>query len=262
MPPALIPAAGRGTRLRPVTEYLSKPMLPVGAEPVIHYAIEEAISAGCSPVVIIRSSNDSDLEDYVAKNYGKTIKFAVQNEPRGLADALLEGYRVVDHNGSYAVLLPDNVILNGKGIKSLLDLEIEGCITGTTEVSADHAPFYGNSGGYDGQNLDEYDSVEQIVKLQEKRDGTFEDRYKDWPARRCVPRHVLTEEFFEKAEESEPDPETGEVDDVPILRAMVQSGNLYGAPLDGTPYDMGNPHRYLRLCHAVYEKNICSRNMD
>lgn len=250
--PALIPAAGEGTRLRPVTRYLSKPMLPVGSEPVINFSLREALEAGCSPVVVVRSPGDSDLEEYVEFNCDDDVQLAVQSEPRGLADALKRGYdRLGNAPDRCAVLLPDNVVLGGRGIAPLLEYEHRGSVLGTTRVAERQARYFGNSGDYESTVLDESVPVERIESLQEKGSGHYGQRYDEWPNRRSVARNVLTREFFERVEAADPDPETGEIDDVPILRAMVQSSTVLGVPVDGAIHDMGTPERYLRLCASL-----------
>lgn len=254
--PALIPAAGEGTRLRPVTRYLSKPMLPVGSEPVVHFSLREALEAGCSPVVVVRSSGDDDLKQYVRAHFGDDVQLTVQPESRGLADALKRGYDQLDDSPDRcAVLLPDNVVMDGGGIAPLLEYDHQESVLGTTLVSEGQAPYFGNSGDYESTVIDETRPVERIESLQEKGGGHYGQRYAEWPNRRSVARNLLTKEFFERVDEQDPDPQTGEIDDVPILRAMVQSSTVLGVPVDGTIHDMGTPDRYLRLCSLFHERN-------
>ena len=262
MEPALIPAAGRGTRLRPITHHLSKPMLPIGSVPVIHYSIREALSAGCSPVVVIRGAGDRELHRYVQKEFDERVRLTVQREPRGLADALLRGYRLLDDPDRCAALLPDNVVLNGDGIGSLLEVDEVCTVLGTTRVTRQEASYFGNSGDYEADCLDESSHLEQIQSLQAKGEGSFFRRHDEWPVRRSVARNVLTAEFFERAAERSPDPETGEVDDVPILRSMIKSTRVLGFPVGGDVHDMGTPERYLRLNQVMAEQSQTSNGID
>lgn len=231
-------------------------MLPVGDEPVINFSLREALEAGCSPVVVVRSSEDADLKEYVTSNYEDEVRLAVQPEPRGLADALKRGYDRLENNPDRcAVLLPDNVVLGGRGIASLLDYDHEESVLGTTLVNEEQARYFGNSGDYESKVLDESGPVERIESLQEKGAGHFGQRYEKWPNRRSMARNVLTREFFERVEGAEPDPGTGEIDDVPILRTMVQSSTVIGVPVDGKIHDMGTPERYLRLSSFFHEQH-------
>lgn len=252
--PALIPAAGRGTRLRPITRYLSKPMLPIGAEPVVKYAIDEALFAGCDPVVVVRAPDDEELKDYVESKYSSEVHLAVQPEPNGLADAALRAYDSLGRNGRCAMLLPDNVVLKGSGIASLIGrTDSDSLVLGTTIVSRSEAAYFGNSGYFESEPFEDGSDVVRITALQSKGTGSFQNATDDWPARRAVARTLLPEEFFRRAREREPDPETGEVDDVPIYRAMIESSTVYGVPIEGGIHDMGTPERYLQLNAVLSE---------
>jgi len=186
------------------------------------------------------------------------VRLAVQAEPRGLADALLQGYETLEGPGRCAILLPDNVVLGGSGIASLLDVDEECSILGTTRVDREDANYFGNSGDYESDDLDETSGLERIQSLQSKGEGSFRRRHDKWPVRRSVARNLLTAEFFERAKERSPDSETGEVDDVPILRSMIKSSLVFGFPVDGEVYDMGTPERYLRLNDAILDRHQTS----
>jgi len=60
---AVIPAAGLGTRLLPITKSMPKEMLPIVDKPVIHYVVEEAIKAGIDDILIITGKGKRAIED-------------------------------------------------------------------------------------------------------------------------------------------------------------------------------------------------------
>lgn len=255
-PPALIPAAGLGTRLRPITSYLSKPLLPLGNQPVIKLVIKEALRAGCEPVGVIVNPGDKDLKGYLAKNYPRKVKHVSQPEPLGLADALLKGYKILGLDGPVAMLLADNIILDAKGLQYIIENRRNDWLTfGTMQVNKNEAKFYGNSGGYQGQKVNESgEVVEEIISLQEKKNGDFSRGRDNWPTRRTVGRALLPPEFFSEASRMEPDPQTGELDDVPIYRRLLENKPATGILLPDKVYDMGQPERYLRLCAACFQQ--------
>ncbi|MFB6356771.1 MAG: sugar phosphate nucleotidyltransferase [bacterium] len=252
--PAVIPAAGRGTRLRPITRHVSKPMLPLGNRPVIDFAVREAHEAGCDPIVVVHKPDDQALRNYL-EGLGDefNITLAVQEEPRGLAHAMLQAWEHLDRPSWLAELLPDNVILNGPGIRALVGIDRSGYsfVSGTIQVSREKAHLFGNSGGY--QVKEENQQGEVIVGLQEKGEGSFQNRQGPWPQRRLVARVLLPDEFFERASERDPNPETGEIDDVPIFRNMLQSKPALGVPINSEIRDMGTPEKYLALCSRYHE---------
>lgn len=92
---AIIPAAGYGTRMLPITKTIPKEMLPVGNKPVIQYIVEWLASAGIEDIIMITSQGKATLEDYFDKNYeleqilmrkGKSDLLAAINAPKELAN--------------------------------------------------------------------------------------------------------------------------------------------------------------------------------
>ena len=61
---AVIPAAGLGTRMLPVTKTVPKEMLPMVDRPVMQYIVEEAVSAGIEDILIITNRGKDVMEDY------------------------------------------------------------------------------------------------------------------------------------------------------------------------------------------------------
>lgn len=93
----VILAAGRGTRLHPVTRTQPKEMVPVGRKPVIEYIVEELAQAGITDVLIVTGRHKSTLEAYFDdgvpsfgnEGVGKTrIYFVRQPQPLGTGDAV------------------------------------------------------------------------------------------------------------------------------------------------------------------------------
>ena len=83
---AVIPAAGRGTRLLPVTEAIPKELIPIGNKPMIQYVLERLIEAGIREAVVVINPLKMALKKYLRKEFSKKIKlrFVVQKEPVGL----------------------------------------------------------------------------------------------------------------------------------------------------------------------------------
>lgn len=254
--PVLIPAAGRGTRLRPITEYVSKAMLPLGSTPLIDVVIKEAVEAGAAPIVVVGSPDDEALRRYLDDHaHANRIRWAVQSSPDGLADALLEGYELLSDDVA-AMMLPDNIILGGEGLGDLMDYQPEEdeVVWGKTMVSRRAAHYFGNSGDYRPVEPKPTD-VESVVGLQPKEEGYFVDRDLEWPAPRLIGRVLLPPRFFEIAQSADPDPRTGELDDVPIFRRLLESRPGRAIPVSGDVYDAGEPDTYLRLAADYFQRS-------
>jgi len=107
----IILAGGRATRLRPLTAITSKQLLPVYNKPMIFYPIETLIKAGIKDILIIIAPDYSGhflnlLGD--GKEFGARFSYAVQKEPKGLADAFIIGADfIADDN--VTMILGDNI---------------------------------------------------------------------------------------------------------------------------------------------------------
>jgi glucose-1-phosphate thymidylyltransferase len=107
----IILAGGRATRLRPLTSITSKQLLPVYNKPMIFYPIETLIKAGIKDILIIIAPDYSGhflnlLGD--GKDFGVHFSYAVQKEPRGLADAFIIGADFIG-NDKVTMILGDNI---------------------------------------------------------------------------------------------------------------------------------------------------------
>ena len=129
---AVIPVAGFGTRMLPLSKSIPKELLPLGNRPAIHYVVEEAIAAGIKHIVLVGHAQKSAIENYFDINAeldnqlrqkGKdeladslnwlpddvTISMIRQGKPLGLGHAVLAARPIIgEHN--FAVLLPDVVL--------------------------------------------------------------------------------------------------------------------------------------------------------
>lgn len=118
---AIIPAAGEGKRMSPLTDYIPKPLLPVAGEPVIDYAIREALE--CSAIDEVRVVyRHQALMDYIESNYsfsGKPVVLILQEKPEGMCQAI---NLATPKNERYAVLLPD-VVHKMNTIQAMIDLK-------------------------------------------------------------------------------------------------------------------------------------------
>jgi glucose-1-phosphate thymidylyltransferase len=85
---AVILAAGRGTRLKPLTDARSKPMLPLANQPLISYPLQKLLCAGIYDIGIVVGDNEDELRAGLA-HVPAELSYIRQDEPRGLAHAVL-----------------------------------------------------------------------------------------------------------------------------------------------------------------------------
>jgi UDP-N-acetylglucosamine diphosphorylase/glucosamine-1-phosphate N-acetyltransferase len=101
-------AAGQGTRMRPLTESVPKPMLPVGDRPLVAHTATAAVEAGATELVVVVGYEADAIRDFFGDQYrGVPVTFARQDEQRGTADALRAARDYLD--GQFAVLNGDNL---------------------------------------------------------------------------------------------------------------------------------------------------------
>jgi len=142
---AIIPLAGLGTRMLPLTSITPKELLPINGKPNLEYILEECLDAGVKQFIFIISKKKKNIKKYFfndkfylniikkkkdkrierefkkIKKYRKMIKFVYQNNPKGTGDAVLKCQKLIKEN-FFLMLLPDDLIIKKNCTKEMIQL--------------------------------------------------------------------------------------------------------------------------------------------
>ncbi len=167
---AVFPVGGLGTRFLPATKAVPKEMLPVVDRPLLQYAVDEALAAGCEQMIFVTARGKNALEDYFdvagelvanLREKGKTAELKVledtqlgpgeiayvrQQEPMGLGHAVWCARHIVG-NEPFAVLLPDELLWEPGNpcLKQMVGAyeQVGGNVIAVMEVPQAHTGRYG-----------------------------------------------------------------------------------------------------------------------
>ena len=257
---AVIPAAGLGTRMLPITKSMPKEMLPIVDKPVIHYVVEEAISAGIEDILIITGKGKRAIEDYFDRSFeleyylrekGKLgelkqieeigemvdIYYVRQKRPLGLGDAILHAEKHV--NGEpFAVLLGDDIIVSEKpGIEQLIETaeRKDTPVVGVEKVPWELVSRYGVVKG------------ELITPtLYRIKDMVEKPSPSEAPSNiAIIGRYVLPPEIFEFLRRTPPG-KGGEIQLTDALRRMLEKQDMFAKVISGRRYDVGSRAGFIR----------------
>jgi glucose-1-phosphate thymidylyltransferase len=157
----LILAGGSGTRLYPITQAISKQLLPVYDKPMIYYPLSVLMLAGIREVLVINTPHEQALFKALlgdGSQWGMRIEYAVQPSPDGLAQAYLIGSDFIAGEPS-CLVLGDN-IFHGPGLTGMLK---------RADAREQGATVFGYwVGDPERYGVAEFDSEQRVIGLEEK----------------------------------------------------------------------------------------------
>jgi len=257
---AVSPVAGLGTRFLPATKTVPKEMLPIIDKPLIQYAVDEAIEAGCDTLVFVTNRYKHAVADYFDKAYeleqklersGKTEQlelvrsvlpdgvravFVTQAEALGLGHAVLCAKPVIG-NEPFAVVLPDDLIWNGRpgaggpgALKQMADLAAE---SGASVLATQNVPR-DKTGSYGIVATEDFTGRQgRITAIVEKPEP---DAAPSTLA--VVGRYVLSPRIFDLLEATKPGA-GGEIQLTDAISALLAEEPVLAYRFQGTRFDCG-----------------------
>lgn len=257
---AIIPAAGLGLRLLPLTRSLPKEMLPVGGKPAIQYIVEEAYYAGIDDITIVMNPYKHIIEDhFYPSNHNINghiangtnghrdkelehildqidIFYVYQKSIRGLGHAILAARKHIG-NEPFAVLLPDDIILNHETALKQLMREYEklhNSIIAIERIPNEKVHLYGiinpeirNNGVYKIKNV-----VEKPTKETTPSQLAI------------VGRYIFTSKLFEYLEKITLG-KNNEIQLADAINGLSKLEPVYGVELTGKRFDISLEEDWL-----------------
>ena len=258
---AVFPVAGMGTRFLPATKANPKEMLPVVDKPLIQYAAEEAVAAGCEVLVFVTGRNKRSIPDHFDKAYeleaellakGKTdmLEIARSVLPEGIdciyirqAEALGLGHAVlcaepVVGTEPFAVLLADDLIYSKTKpcLKQMVDVyeKYGSSILGSETVPMEDISKYGVVAGKDVGN--DCIEVEGIVEKPAQEDAPSDAA--------VVGRYILTPRIFDMLKTTGRGA-GGEIQLTDAIAKLLEYEKVRAYRFEGKRYDCGSKLGYL-----------------
>lgn len=212
----IILAGGSGTRLYPITKGVSKQLVPLYDKPMIYYPLSTLMLAGINEVLVISTPKDLPrFEELLGdgSDWGMTLKYAVQEEPRGLADAFIVGEEFIGTD-KVALVLGDNIFHGTEmGHKLKQYTEVDGGLVFGSQV---HDP--------ERYGVVEFDENMNVVSIEEKP--------KEPKSKYAIPGlYFFDNKCVEYAKNVKPS-ERGEIEITEIHNAYLKEGKLKVALLD------------------------------
>lgn len=157
----IILAGGSGTRLYPVTIGTIKQLLPVYDKPMIYYPLATLMLAGVREILIISTPDDIDRFRKLfndGSHLGLSFSYAVQNKPRGIAEALIIGEKFIGNDNVW-LILGDNIFF-GHGLSELLRK-----VSSNREGATIFGYYVADPERY---GVVEFDSTGRVISIEEK----------------------------------------------------------------------------------------------
>ncbi len=234
----IILAGGKGTRLYPMTKVTNKHLLPVYNKPMIYYPLSVFMLAGIKEILLITTPEDIDkFKSFMGdgSQWGISLEYKVQDEPRGLADAFILGEEFIgDEN--VALILGDNIFYKD-AFQTMLSDAMERKKGAT--VFAYHVSDPERFG------VVELDENMKAISLEEKPEKPKSNHA-------VIGLYFYDNRVIEIAKNLKPSPR-GEIEITDVNKAYMELGELYVQPLGrGAAWmDVGQPDALLEASQFI-----------
>lgn len=244
---AVIPCAGAGTRMRPATRVVPKPLIPVIDRPVIQYVVEEAVEAGIVEIVLVVDQRPGDpvlshftVGEPISGLEGVTFTKVIQDAPRGLGDAVLCARHAVGDR-PFLCMLSDMFPRPDRSYTPRLLAAFAGRAVLAVQEMPDE---YLSRWGFVVTAGQRRDGIVEVI-------GAVEKPGADAPSNLGLPgRYIFTPEIFELLAAQEPG-HGGEIQLTDAIDTLAHRDGASGVIVGDDLFDTGIPAGLLEATAAV-----------
>jgi len=257
---AIIPLAGLGTRLLPLTSVIPKELLPINGKPAIEYILDECIKSGITEIIFIiskkkasikkyfyndafykkllKKKNDKKINQYYKKikKYKKMIKFVYQNLPRGTGDAVLKCEKLIKSN-FFLMLMPDDLIIKNNCSRAMITLhkKYKSSVIASKKVSKNNVSRWGM---LDVKKINRRNFIIEDV-IEKPKKNKAPSRYA------IIGRYILPKKIFKILKKQKPG-QNGEIHITDSIRTLILRQNKFiGHIFRGKYLDCGSMSGYI-----------------
>ena len=258
---AIIPLAGQGTRLLPLTSVLPKELLPIIGKPGLEYIIEECIESGIKEIIFIISKKKESIKKYFnsdafykklikkkrndkrlkkeylkIKKYKKMIRFVYQNNPKGTGDAVLKCKNFITSN-YFLMLMPDDLIIKKNCSSELIKLHhrYKSSVIASKKVERKNVSRWGI---FDVKKINKDNFVIKDV-IEKPNSNEAPSSYA------VIGRYILPKKIF-KILKKQKLGKNGEIHITDSIRTLIlQKNNFIGHKFSGKYLDCGSMKGYI-----------------
>lgn len=266
---AVIPAAGLGTRMLPITRSIPKEMLPAGRKPMIQHVLEEAVDSGLTQLCIVIREGKEIIRDYFTVNKTESnedvrtsdlkrllsrceLTFVFQERPLGLGDALLQARGFVGDE-PFVMMIPDQLMFGPLPAALQLTKPFEpgpAIWSSLLKLPKEERPFFA---GARGVEYEETADREISIRRLRTEDETLQAHAGLSYEVRGFGRTIFPPEIFDYLGPEYANPQTGEVDLLKTVEECRRELRIFGTWLEGEPFDLGTFQSYYRYLPKLWE---------
>ena len=267
---AIIPLAGLGTRLLPLSSITPKELLPINGKSNLEHVLDECIDAGINEFIFIISKKKESIKKYFfndqfyksilakkkdkrikkhfqkLKRYQKMIKFVYQNKPKGTGDAILKCQSLLK-GSHFLMLFPDDLIIKKNCTSEMISLhkKTKGSVIATKTVDKKTVSRWGILAL--GAKKKKYVIIKDVVE---------KPTIKQAPSNYAIiGRYILPKTIMKKLKNLKPG-QGGEIHITDAIKQLIYEGEkFYGNIFKGKYLDCGTLNGYINSTIEIFKEN-------